>query len=69
MKGDAVAGERRRGGLYRAQIDETEKRLIEEALMRSTGNQILAARLLGINRNTLHIKIKKLGIEVERYKG
>ncbi|MFH1338409.1 MAG: helix-turn-helix domain-containing protein [Candidatus Omnitrophota bacterium] len=42
--------------------------MIEAALERTDGNQFKAARLLGINRNTLHAKIKKLGIEVRRWK-
>jgi two-component system nitrogen regulation response regulator GlnG len=36
--------------------------VISEALRRSGGNQIQAARLLGINRNTLRRKIVELEI-------
>ncbi|MFH1857892.1 MAG: helix-turn-helix domain-containing protein [Candidatus Omnitrophota bacterium] len=42
--------------------------LIEKALKFSFGNQIMASRLLGLNRNTLHTKIKKFNIDVWRFK-
>ena len=58
----------KRGEIYPKVIADTEKILIEKALERSFGNQIVAAKILGINRNTLHSKIKKLGIEVEKWK-
>ena len=52
------------GEIYQAVIGDTEKILIEKALERTSGNQIMAARILGINRNTLRTKIKKLGIQI-----
>jgi len=55
-------------GFYHSVIAATEKPLIEKTLERTYGNQIKAAELLGINRNTLRSKIKKLGIEVNRWK-
>ena len=58
----------RRGEIYRAVIDHTEKLLIEEALKKCSGNQIAAARALGVNRNTLRSKIKRLKIDIGRYK-
>lgn len=57
-----------RGEIYSAVIESIERILIEKALERSFGNQIAASKLLGINRNTLHAKIKKLNIDVGRYK-
>jgi two-component system nitrogen regulation response regulator GlnG len=51
-----------RGKVYNKVISDTEKMLIREALKRSFGNQSIAAKLLGINRNTLRAKIRKLKI-------
>ena len=52
------------GQIYRSVINNTEKILIEKALEKTNGNQIFAARILGLNRNTLRTKIKKLGIKI-----
>lgn len=57
-----------RGELYKFVLEAIEKPLIESALDRTDGNQFRAARILGINRNTVHTKIKKLGIEVRKWK-
>lgn len=56
------------GVLYKTIIDKVEKPLIEYALERTEGNQLKAARVLGINRNTIRTKIKRLGIDVSRWK-
>ncbi|MDO8281763.1 MAG: helix-turn-helix domain-containing protein [Thermodesulfovibrionia bacterium] len=48
--------------LYNMVIPEVEKSLIMMVLKETRGNQFKAAKLLGINRNTLRSKIKKLGI-------
>jgi two-component system nitrogen regulation response regulator GlnG len=45
-----------------------EKPLIERALERTYGNQLKAAKILGINRNTIRTKIKKLGIDPHKWK-
>lgn len=58
----------KRGILYRAVIEEIEKPLIERALEETRGNQLKAARILGINRNTMRAKIKRLAIDVSRWK-
>jgi two-component system nitrogen regulation response regulator GlnG len=50
------------GEVYRCTIERVERPLIEAALARTDGNQIRAAALLGINRNTLRKKIAQLGI-------
>ncbi|MBI5665014.1 MAG: hypothetical protein HZC49_08030 [Nitrospirae bacterium] len=49
--------------LYEMVIPEVEKSLIMMVLNETRGNQIKAASLLGINRNTLRSKIRKLGIK------
>ena len=50
------------GGLYGRILCEVEKPLIECCLRATGGNQIKAAALLGLNRNTLRKKIRELGI-------
>ncbi|MBN1913276.1 MAG: hypothetical protein JW788_02635 [Candidatus Omnitrophica bacterium] len=60
--------EEKEGTLYRSVVEATEKPLIEEILARTKGNQLRAAKILGINRNTMHSKIKKLGINPDMYK-
>jgi DNA-binding protein Fis len=52
------------GRIYHIMLDALDKSLIKNTLMITFGNQIKAARLLGINRNTLRAKIKKLGISL-----
>ncbi len=51
--------------LYDMVIPEVEKSLIMMVLKETRGNQIKASGLLGINRNTLRSKIKKLGIKAK----
>jgi len=52
------------GELHRRVVESVERPLLEAALARTGGNQIRAAALLGINRNTLRKKIVDLGIEL-----
>ena len=40
-------------------LEDAERKLIQEALDRSSGNQSRAARLLGISRDTLRYRLKK----------
>ena len=51
-------------GLYRRLIRQVELPLITAALAATRGNQIKAAELLGLNRNTLREKIQMLNIQV-----
>ena len=53
-------------GLYSRSIREFERPLIAVTLEMTNGNQIKAAELLGLNRNTLRKKIRELDIEVVR---
>ena len=53
-------------GLYGRVLKEMERPLITLTLEATRGNQIKAAQLLGVNRNTLRKKIRELDIEVVR---
>ncbi|WP_419808200.1 nitrogen regulation protein NR(I) [Sphingomonas sp.] len=50
------------GTLYDRIITEVERPLIEAALTRHGGNQLRAARAIGLNRNTLKKRLDALGI-------
>ncbi|MBN1384361.1 MAG: hypothetical protein JW983_05750 [Elusimicrobia bacterium] len=56
------------GRIYDDMISHIEEIVITKALEQSCGNQVSAAKLLGLHRNTLHNKIKKFNIDVERFK-
>jgi len=53
-------------GLYHRILREIEYPLLSAALAATRGNQIRAADLLGLNRNTLRKKIRDLDIQVFR---
>ncbi len=53
-------------GLYDRVLHEVERPLITLSLAATGGNQIKAAALLGLNRNTLRKKIRELDIQVVR---
>ena len=50
-------------GLYDRVLAEVERPLLELSMAASKGNQLRAARLLGINRNTLRKKLTDLSID------
>lgn len=52
--------------LYTLLLREIEKPLIRHILRETGGNQVQAATILGINRNTLRKKIKQFRIPVKR---
>src|SRR6476660_1006265 len=56
-------------GLYHRILREVEGPLLSAALTATRGNQIRAADLLGVNRNTLRKKIRDLDIQVYRTGG
>ena len=53
-------------GVYDRIIRDVEKPLLSAALAATRGNQIKAAELLGLNRNTLRARIRDLNIRVLR---
>jgi two-component system, NtrC family, nitrogen regulation response regulator GlnG len=53
-------------GLYDRVLREVERPLIAATLVATRGNQIKAAHVLGLNRNTLRKKIRELDIPVVR---
>ena len=54
------------GDLHAVIISQVEKPLIELVLDHTRGNQLKAAEILGINRNTLRKKMTDLKIAVKK---
>lgn len=57
------------GHLYHGALAVFERPLFEHALAQTGGNQLRAAQLLGINRNTLRKRLGELEIDPERFSG
>ena len=55
------------GALYHGALAAFEKPLFEHALRETGGNQLRAAQVLGINRNTLRKRLDDLQIDPERF--
>jgi len=55
-------------GLYDRILEEMERPLIRLTLAATRGNQVRAADILGLNRNTLRKKIVDLGVDLPRSK-
>jgi len=51
-------------GMYEMLVRVVEKPLLDASMTATRGNQIKAAELLGLNRNTLRKKIRELGVNV-----
>ncbi|GBD43876.1 Nitrogen assimilation regulatory protein [bacterium HR40] len=54
-------------GIYHRILHEVERPLIERVLRFTGGNQLRAADILGLNRNTLRKKIRELEIHLPRF--
>ena len=62
----ALDGDEPNSGLYEQILTEVERPLILATLHHTSGNQIKAAAILGVNRNTLRKKIRELNISTDR---
>jgi two-component system nitrogen regulation response regulator GlnG len=62
----SFSGELPPPGLYQRVLAEVEYPLVLASMTATRGNQIKAAELLGLNRNTLRKKIRELGVNVYR---
>ncbi len=62
----ALGGDEPVSGLYGQILAEVERPLIQVTLRHTSGNQIKAAAILGVNRNTLRKKIRELNISTNR---
>ena len=60
---DRVKNYTDKGNLYNEVIGEAEKELLLSVLKKTEWNQVKAAEILGINRNTLSRKMKELDIK------
>lgn len=49
--------------VLRASVETVERRYIEEALAKHGGNKTLAAKRLGLSRQTLHVKLNKYRLD------
>jgi two-component system nitrogen regulation response regulator GlnG len=67
LAGEFVAGPDGlpRPGLYDRVLEQMERPLITMTLSATRGNQVRAAEILGLNRNTLRKKIQDLGIRAK----
>ena len=57
------------GRVYREALAMLERPLLVHALARTGGNQLRAARLLGLNRNTLRKRCRELGLPLPGVSG
>ncbi len=55
-----------KGDIYDRVLEQVERPLIRFTLEKTRGNQVRAADILGINRNTLRKKISELGISIKK---
>ena len=62
MPSDIVADDRKDNIDYYGTMERVERKMIESALMKASGNKSKAAELLGIPRKTLVYRMEKLGI-------
>jgi transcriptional regulator with GAF, ATPase, and Fis domain len=66
LKG-ASAGRTNRSLNLQDEVRRFETDLIQAALVKTSGNQLRAARLLGVKHTTLNAKIKRYGISIRPF--
>ncbi len=54
------------GDLYEAAVRWLDRLLLTRALRHTGGNQVQAAKILGINRGSIRTKVRELGIRIDR---
>ncbi len=64
LVGAMLDGVEPEGGRYQAALEAVERPLIAAAIARTKGNQLRAAELLGMNRNTLRERMRALGMKL-----
>ncbi|MCF7892111.1 MAG: hypothetical protein K9L87_03340 [Candidatus Omnitrophica bacterium] len=63
-----ISNKKKNNGIYKDFCAKLEKKVIESALAETDGNKLKAAKILGINRNTLSNKIKVFKIKINQFK-
>jgi DNA-binding protein Fis len=59
---DNMFYEDKEGKVYKLLLESLERPLFESVLRYTHGNKLKASRILGLNRNTLKSRLKKLGM-------
>ncbi len=59
---DSMFYEDKEGKVYKLLLESLERPLFESVLRYTNGNKLKASRILGLNRNTLKSRLKKLGM-------
>lgn len=57
---------RRLPDLYRVLVDQVDRAILRQALERSEGQLAAAAEFLGVDRNTVARKVKRLNVSAKR---
>ena len=63
LPSSAAAGRTTRGTDLATAVEQVERDMIRAALDRATGNISEAARMLGLTRRGLYLKLKRLGFD------
>ena len=64
--GSRASGARRTGQTLAGAVEQVERDLIQDALSEATGNISEAARILGLTRRGLYLKLQRLGLDAKK---